>query len=95
MWLIFFLLVAAWIDKVEAAVNTIVLNIWSIETRLIFIILVILLIDEVNDWLPAACVYENKTKNNSIMLAFLIITSTSMKPCQYTLATCYWTDVCC
>lgn len=58
--LLFPLLVTAWIDEVKAAVNTIVLNIRSIETRLILIILIILLIDEINDWLPTAWKQDKK-----------------------------------
>lgn len=64
----------AWIDEVQAAMNTIVFNIGTIETRLILIILIILLINEINDGLPTACV-----KTTLLKLTFLSITYACMK----------------
>ena len=41
------------INEVQTAVNAVVFDVASVEARLIPQVLVILLIDEVNDWLPA------------------------------------------
>ena len=54
---------AAWIDEVEAAVDTVILNVPSVQTRLITEILVILIIHIVNNSLPAVkcvCVWERE-----------------------------------
>ena len=42
------------IDKIETAVNTVVFNVPPINSGLIFKVLVILLVNEINDRLPAA-----------------------------------------
>lgn len=48
----FVLPVTAGVDKIEAAVNTMILDITTIKTALITEIMVILFIDIINDWLP-------------------------------------------
>lgn len=45
---------ATWVDKVEATVNTVILDVPSVQTRLVAEILVILIIHIVNNGLPAA-----------------------------------------
>ena len=61
----------AWIDEVQAAMNTIVFNIGTIETRLILIILIILLINEINDGLPTACMCKDNTVEVDIPLHYI------------------------
>ena len=56
---------ATWVDEVEATVYTVVLDVPSVQTRLITEILVIFIIHIVNNGLPAAhsvcvCVYERE-----------------------------------
>ena len=44
---------ATWVDEVETAVHSVVLDVSSVETRLIAEVLVVLVIHIVNDGLPA------------------------------------------
>ena len=51
--------VASWVDKIEAAVDPVVFNVPPVQARLISEVLVVFLIDELNDWSPAARACRN------------------------------------